>query len=144
MTVNTNRFRFVPCAQLVPGDIYVLQVVNTGTEITDSWGIGASWWDAYLGGRLISGSPDSTADLWFREGFVVPAPDSPPLSIRISHVTLSWNSSADKTYQVQYRSDLTMNIWTDIGSPVAGNGMTNSVVDEIAGPQRFYRVIVLP
>jgi hypothetical protein len=93
---------------------------------------------------ISSGQPDAIHDLWFREGFIVPAPDSPVLSIRISHITLSWNSSADKTYQVQYRSELTTNIWTDLGASVPGDGLTNSVIDTIVGPQRFYRVITLP
>jgi hypothetical protein len=141
MTVNTNRFLFTPAAQLVPGNTYVLQIVTKGTDL---WSVGASS-DTYPRGRFIhNGLPDTNVDLWFREGYVVPAPESPLLSIRISHVTVSWSSSLGKTYQVQYRSELTTNIWTDLGAPVAGNGLTNSVVDAIAGPQRFYRVITSP
>jgi hypothetical protein len=141
MSVDTNRFHFTPSVSLVPGSNYVMQVVTIGNDI---WGVGASS-DTYPRGRMIhSGQPDAGYDLWFREGFIVPAADSPLLSIRISHITVSWSSSTGKTYQVQYRSELTTNIWTDLGSPVPGNGLTNSVIDAIDGPQRFYRVITLP
>jgi hypothetical protein len=141
MTVDTNHFRFIPGVSLVPGNNYVMQVVTIGNGF---WSVGASS-DTYPRGRMISsGQPDAGHDLWFREGFIVPATDSPLLLIRISHVTVSWSSSTGNTYQVQYRSELTTNIWTNLGPPIPGNGLTNSVVDAIVGPQRFYRVITLP
>ena len=74
------------------------------------------------------------------------SPQEPHLSIRCSAVELCWQSASNKTYQVQYRSSLTTNQWTDLDAPVQGNGTTTCIVDTvpIGQPQRFYRVFALP
>jgi len=70
----------------------------------------------------------------------------PVLAIRVSEVEVSWRSESNRIYQVQYRSDLTTNRWTDLGPPVPGTGVNVGVFDKVpAGqPQRFYRVIQIP
>jgi len=68
----------------------------------------------------------------------------PRLSIACSQVRLCWSSRSNKTYQVQYRSTLTTNTWLNFGSPIPGNGSTQCITDEIVGPQKFYRAIMLP
>jgi hypothetical protein len=118
----TNRFRFYPSVPLSPGSNYVIQLRTLDT-----------WWGV-LG----------NSTLFFREGTVVPAPIPPPLSIHVSYVDVCWSSRAGTNYQVQYRSDMTTNVWTDLGSPILGNGITNCVTDAIAGPRKFYRVKILP
>ena len=41
--------------------------------------------------------------------------EPPPLvTIRASQVEVCWNSISNLTYQVQYRSDLTTNLWTSL------------------------------
>ncbi len=69
----------------------------------------------------------------------------PPLvtTIRVSQVDVCWNSVSGLTYQVEYRSDLTANLWTSLGGCVLGDGSVKClnypvVVGE---PQRFYRVV---
>lgn len=64
-------------------------------------------------------------------------------SIRVSEVEIVWETVADKFYQVQYRSELTSNLWTDLVSPIQGNGTTNRLKDAVSVevPKRFYRVI---
>ena len=70
---------------------------------------------------------------------------SPPLqvTIRASQMEVCWNSQSNLTYQVQYRSDLTTNLWTSLVGCVLGNGSVKCVNDPIVvgQPQRFYRVV---
>jgi len=68
----------------------------------------------------------------------------PPLvTIRASQVEVCWNSISNLTYQVQYRSDLTTNLWTSLGDCIRSTNSTSCVVDPIGvgQPQRFYRVL---
>jgi hypothetical protein len=69
----------------------------------------------------------------------------PPLvTIRASQVEVCWNSLSNLTYQVQYRSDLTTNIWTSLVDCVRGTGSTSCFADPlvVGQPQRFYRVVL--
>jgi hypothetical protein len=67
-------------------------------------------------------------------------------AVRVSEVEVYWNAVTNRTYQVQYRSELTTNAWADLGSPLAGNGSTNWITDKLllGQPQKFYRVLTLP
>jgi hypothetical protein len=73
-------------------------------------------------------------------------PIAPRVAIRLSQVELSWNTADQATYQVQYRSELTTNLWTDLGAAIVGDGKTNFFTDAIAPgqPQRFYQVVTRP
>lgn len=68
------------------------------------------------------------------------------LSIRVLQVEISWETVTGKSYQPQYRSSLTTNIWVDLGAVVNGNGATYRLPDTILPdePQRFYRVVAMP
>ena len=66
------------------------------------------------------------------------------LTIQVSEVRLCWNSVSNAMYQVQYRSELTTNQWTNLGPPVAGNGTGNWITDPVRAPRRFYQVVELP
>ena len=69
----------------------------------------------------------------------------PPLvTIRASQVEVCWNSIPNLTYQVQYRSDLTTNLWTSLGGCIRSTNSTSCISDPIVvgQPQRFYRVIL--
>jgi len=117
----TNRFWFYPTVGLTPGTNYQIQV----RTIDNSW------------------SALGRGSLFFTEGRVIPAQVPPPLTIRSSFADVCWSSRTNTTYQVQFRSDLTTNVWVDLGPPTTGNGLVNCVTDAIAGPQKFYRVKVL-
>jgi hypothetical protein len=69
---------------------------------------------------------------------------SSSLSIEVSQVRLCWPSLTNVLYQFQYRSDLTTNLWVNLGDPITGNGATNCITDDIMSPHRYYRVVVLP
>ncbi len=68
-------------------------------------------------------------------------------SIRCSQVEICWDSSSNQLYNVQYRSDLTGNAWTDVfPTNVVAIGSRTCMWDEILPgmPQRHYRVIAPP
>ena len=66
----------------------------------------------------------------------------PKVTVRASQVEVCWNSISNLTYQVQYRSDLTTNLWTSLVDCVRSTNSTSCVYDPIVAgqPQRFYRV----
>ena len=70
---------------------------------------------------------------------------TPPLqvTIRASQVEVCWNSTSNLTYQVQYRSALTTNLWTSLLNCVRSTGSKSCVSDPVVvgQPQRFYRVV---
>ena len=69
--------------------------------------------------------------------------EPPPLvTIRASQVGVCWNSKSNLTYQVQYRSDLTTNLWTSLVDCVRSTGSMSCISDPVVvgQPQRFYRV----
>ncbi len=70
----------------------------------------------------------------------------PTAGIRVSEVEFCWNSTSNRTYQVQYRTALDLGTWIPLGSPVPGNGGAQCVADKVPGDrtQRFYRVVVVP
>jgi len=76
---------------------------------------------------------------------VTPASDL-QLSIAFSQVRLCWNSLTNKNYQLQFRSDLTTNLWTNLGAPVPGDGARMCVSNAVApgDTQKFYQIIHAP
>jgi hypothetical protein len=77
---------------------------------------------------------------------------SPVSAIPISHIAvltivrgagITWLASNSVTYQVQWSSALpgTNTIWNNLGSPISGNGATNTVFDPVGPPHNFYQVL---
>ena len=65
------------------------------------------------------------------------------VTIRASQVEVCWNSTSNFTYQVQYSSDLTTNLWTLLVNCVRSTGSKSCLSDPmVAGqPRRLYRVV---
>jgi uncharacterized protein (TIGR02246 family) len=63
--------------------------------------------------------------------------------IRQSQVELCWASESNLTYQVQYSSALTSNLWVSLPPCVSSAGVTTCFSDPIIArePQRFYRIL---
>jgi len=83
------------------------------------------------------------------EGFAhlnVQASLIPTLSVRVSEVEFCWPAASHQTYQVQFRSAATTNLWTNLGVPVVGDGSVHCVQDKVVAgvPERFYRVALSP
>jgi predicted secreted protein len=70
----------------------------------------------------------------------------PVLAIRASEVELCWNCESNRSYQVQYRTDLTTNGWTNLGPPVLTANSTACIFDKVlpGQPQKFYRIVTVP
>jgi hypothetical protein len=67
----------------------------------------------------------------------------PPASIQTA-VEISWPSQLDKHYQVQWSPEASGVVWFDLGVPIAGTGLTNSLCDPISGGQlKIYRVLTV-
>jgi len=65
----------------------------------------------------------------------------PRLSLAVSCIDLCWDTISNKTYQVQYKSNLTTNEWTNLGSPVVSTNLNTCITDSVRGQERrFYRV----
>ncbi len=58
---------------------------------------------------------------------------------------LTWSSIPGRSYQVQFKTDLTQTTWTNLGGPLVAPGPLSSASDAVASnPQRFYRVVLSP
>jgi len=74
---------------------------------------------------------------------VVPEAQSVTLANRT--LRLAWNTEAGGTYQLQCTSNLHSSNWTNLGNASTATGKTLSLTDSITnGPQRFYRLLLLP
>jgi hypothetical protein len=82
----------------------------------------------------------------FTHSNIVATPVLSSPTIRVSELEVCWGSASNVNYQVQYRSALTTNVWTNLGSPRLGNGSNDCITDKVqpGQPQRFYRVAVVP
>ena len=76
---------------------------------------------------------------------VVEVDPTPRLLIQVAVVEISWNSVSNRVYQVQYASEVTTNMWTDLGAPRPSTGTRMSIFEPAQlQPRRFYRVLLLP
>ncbi|MGN6644742.1 MAG: hypothetical protein ACTHKU_17265 [Verrucomicrobiota bacterium] len=70
-----------------------------------------------------------------------PVPFTNTLQIAIARSTgIRWFASNSVNYQVQWATD-TNSGWTNLGSPIIGNGTTNTVIDPLWPPHNFYQVL---
>jgi len=102
-----------------------LQVTpNLGVELTVLDVIG---WD------LVTGAPPP------------PAPTIQKVARSGNNINFSWVSVVGRSYQVQYRTNLTQVGWLNLGSPIAAVSTVTSSSDSIgSGPRRFYRIGLVP
>ena len=132
----TTPFLYDPAAGNLVLD---LQIVASGSAVT---------FDTVSGdpaiGRVFSfgSSTASTGMLLFSHVTQFTFEPPPLVTIRASQVEVCWNSISNLTYQVQYRSDLTTNLWTSLVNCVRSTGPMSCIYDPIVvgQPQRFYRV----
>jgi hypothetical protein len=67
------------------------------------------------------------------------------LTIQDGFATLTWDSVAGQTYQLQYKNDGAAGDWIDAAPAVTATGPSCSATNSIAeAPTRFYRVVQLP
>jgi MBG domain (YGX type) len=78
--------------------------------------------------------------------FVPPPPTLQGLTgAGTANVTITWSAVSNRTYRIQYKTNLTAPNWTDLPPDVTATGGTASYTDHpgTAGP-RFYRAVLLP
>jgi uncharacterized repeat protein (TIGR03803 family) len=82
--------------------------------------------------------------------FRLRVPGADPLKIQTatksgSTFTLTWLALSNRSYQVQFTTNLSRTNWNNCGSPVTATNFTATASDSITtDPQRFYRVVLLP
>jgi len=75
----------------------------------------------------------------------VPVVPAITASISGSNIILSFPTLSGLNYTVSYKNNLTDPSWTQLGSPVPGNGAVESVTDSnilLSQNHRFYRLAV--
>lgn len=125
--VSSNRIEFVSAPDF-PSWNYTATDVTNGLRLD--------------GGLMLSPGLCADVPTDFAHSNVV-AMLMPTATIRVSEVEVCWNSLTNVTYQVQFRSMLTTNEWTNLGPPRPGNGSTDCITDPVQRdqPRRFYRVV---
>ncbi len=72
-------------------------------------------------------------------------PEFQAVALTNGALNLTWSVESGGTYQLQYNSNLSSSNWINVGGAVIATGATLSATDAITnGPQRFYRVMLLP
>jgi uncharacterized repeat protein (TIGR03803 family) len=72
-------------------------------------------------------------------------PEFQAVTLTSSTLNLTWSTEAGGTYQLQCTSNLSSSNWTNLGSAVTATGATLATTDSLTnGPQRFYRLVLLP
>jgi hypothetical protein len=60
-------------------------------------------------------------------------------------IHLTWSATSGLTYQLLYSTNLTAGAWQNLGSPITATTNTVITTDPApSGPQRFYRVMLVP
>jgi hypothetical protein len=66
-------------------------------------------------------------------------------SSKTAMLSPSGRTEAGGMYQLQYNSDLSSGNWSNLGSAFTATSATTSTSDSLTnGPQRFYRLALLP
>jgi len=98
----------------------------------------------------VSVTDDGSPNLSDTTSFTVTVTSAAPIQVEVtsvtaSSVTLSWNAVNGTVYRVQYKSDLSDPLWTDLPGDVTADAATAKKVDSsLNGAKlRFYRVVLL-
>ena len=92
-------------------------------------------------------APDQSQVLWRLSGLrsLLDGLPKPPvqLTIQTQGVTLRFMAEAGFRYQVQQSEDLATGTWTDVGTPVLGDGLEHETAPANANlPRCFYRLVI--
>ena len=77
-------------------------------------------------------------------------PSAPPVITTLTgagstNVVITWSALSNRTYHLQYKTNLASATWGDLSPDVTATGTTASFTDHPAGArQRYYRVSLLP
>lgn len=137
-----GAYDFWPPAPFSP---YGTNLVSLGTTPNGLWSLYA--FDAGSGssgsisggwslGLITSNSVISCCDTF-------PAPTFTSTTYSNNMVRFNWNAIPGPHYQVQYRTNLTLGVWQNLGGLIPGTNTTLGITDTVTNtPMRFYRVVV--
>jgi hypothetical protein len=126
--------------------------LSLGSADQDADGLPDDWEWTWFGTLARDGTGDLDGDGFSdRQEFLAGTnPANPNPALRILTLDsfsggriILWSSVPGKTYQVQFKNDLSATNWTNLGAPFKASGSTPSVPDPAGNtvPQRFYRVM---
>jgi uncharacterized repeat protein (TIGR03803 family) len=69
-----------------------------------------------------------------------PAPTTLSASVSAGLVRIGWAAWLGQSYQVQYKTNLLQNNWTDLANPITATNGAAMFTDPISGPSRQYRL----
>ena len=142
------------CTQVTNGVGTAIQMTNNLGSFQGSGTSFATWQNVYLtdaatnkiilpfgGVQTLQFIGDYNENVNYFE--LVPlAPLSPAITAAVSgsNIQLSFPTQTGFSYTMYYKNNLTDSGWTQLGSPVTGNGSVQSVSDSLGQSQRFYRL----
>ncbi|MDQ6938709.1 MAG: PQQ-dependent sugar dehydrogenase [Verrucomicrobiota bacterium] len=151
--VNVSAF-----GQDKDGEVYFTSYGGTLYKLnpadTDADGL-PDWWESQYFGSTSAALPNEDSDgdgLTNAQEFLAGTdPQSGASALRVSGVTgtppvieIDFPSVFGKSYQLEYKDDLTATIWISLGTPLAGTGAIVEATDTSApGTFRFYRIRLL-
>jgi hypothetical protein len=124
---------------------------NSSGDYGDFWSTGAHTSRVQDAFGTPGASPDPGVELTLLDvigwNFVYATVNAPLAFQSVSrsgtNIFLGWNSISGRSYQVQYKTDLSSG-WNNLGNPVVAAGISTGTQDSIMqGSRRFYRVIML-
>jgi uncharacterized repeat protein (TIGR03803 family) len=75
---------------------------------------------------------------------LVPFPVITGITATSGSATITWTSFTNGIYRVEYKTGLAVAGWTPLAPDVTATGAMTSKTDNPAGPERYYRVTLLP
>src|SRR5438552_3560597 len=97
------------------------------------------------GNSALGPNDGNGTDVAVMDDFIYGEPQAvPEMSIRVAQVEVCWQSTSNLTYQVQYRSELTANLWTSLVDCFRSTGPKSCISDPVleGQPQKFYRIVL--
>ncbi len=130
-------------------------VAWNGTNLFDQVNVGATGWTnlqflataARTSTVLEFGLRNDPSYFGLDDIFVYPItpPQFQTVTLTKGTVGFGWSAQKGLLYQVQYTTNLASANWTNLGSAVTATGAMLNATDSVTnGPQRFYRVMLLP
>lgn len=79
-------------------------------------------------------------------GLAVPGASAPMVAPAINGdaINLNWVPLIGRTYQVEYKTDLTQTNWANFGGTMVATNSPMTVMDAIGAGSKMYRVVLLP
>ena len=84
--------------------------------------------------------PEQDFALVIYNAIVQPSVQSVSVSNKL--VTMKWNVPTNFIYRVQFKTNLTDAVWTDLTADILATNSPVTVTNSVSGPQKFYRLRV--